>query len=131
MEGARALSWAGRDLWPSPCFGVSSCPLEASGRSKGAPTKLPTAGGFGREERDAFSSRLGAGKETQTIFSKFVELSSASCCGALSTHLCGLGDSLTPNLPPPGNFMDRANSRATVNFISSGKTFGVCLNASF
>lgn len=77
---------------------VSSCPHEASGRSKG-PTKVPTAGRFGKEGSEASSSRLGAGKVVQSFFSKFVELSSASCCGALSTHHCVLGDSLTPNLP--------------------------------
>lgn len=106
-------------------FWVSSCPYKASGGSKG-PTKLLTAGGVGEEEGgNAFSSGLCAGKEVRSIFPQLIELSSASCCGALSTHHSVLGDSLNPNLPL--ETLDVVDSRATVNVISSGKTFGVCL----
>lgn len=108
----------------SPVFWVSSCPREASGGSKG-PTKLLTAGVVGQEGGNAFSSGVGAGSEVRSIFSQFIELSSASCCGALSTHHSVCGESLTPNLPL--ETLDGVDSRATFNFISSGKTFAVCL----
>lgn len=120
---------------PGPCHGqaeiyglsvfwVSSCPYEASGGSKG-PTKMLTAGGVGEEGGNAFRSGVDAGKEVRSIFPQLIELSSASCCGALSTHHSALGDSLNPNLPL--ETLDGVDSRATFNFISSGKTFGVCL----
>lgn len=130
MEGARALSWAGRDLWPSPCFGVSSCPLEASGRSKGAPPSCPQLEGLeGRKEMLSAPGWV-QGKRHRPSFPSLWNSLLLPAVGPLALTFVAL---VTHSLQtfPPGNFMDRANSRATVNFISSGKTFGVCLNASF
>lgn len=120
---------------PEPCrgqaeiyglsvFWVSSCPYEVSQGSEG-PTKLLTAGGAGEGEGNA--SVLGWVQEKRfgASFLSLLKLSSASCCGAFSTHHFVLGDSLTPNLPL--EILDVVDSRATFNFISSGKTFGVCL----
>lgn len=71
-------------------FWVCSCPHEASGGGGDrGPTKLPTAGRFGKEGGDVFSSGVCVCGERLRAFSKLVELPSASCCGALSTH-CGV-----------------------------------------
>lgn len=34
MGGARALSWAGRDLWPCQCFGFAPVPMKPLGEGE-------------------------------------------------------------------------------------------------
>lgn len=90
MGGARALSWAGRDLWPSQCFGFAPVPMKPLGEGGAwGPPSCPQLEGL--ERREAMSSAPGCvcGGERIRGFSKLVELPSASCCGALSTH-CGV-----------------------------------------
>lgn len=72
MGGARALSWAGRDLWPSQCFGFAPVPMKPLGEGGAwGPPSCPQLEGL--ERREVMSSApgcvcVGKGGEAQRLF---------------------------------------------------------------